>query len=821
MKTRPRLLLTNIPEHLRRLERWVVWRDKVPYRALTPAKKADVSDPATWAPLHAAVRAYERDATLGGIGYVLYAPDQLIGLDLDHALDERGALHPRARDILARVRTFTERSPSGRGLHLLGRGTLPAGHPCRFSVDGLGIEIYTTARFFTVTTERWADAPEDLENIGEAVQALLAELAPDSERRNGHVAGDGAVNGHTAAPPLTDDEVLALARGAANRDKFLRLWAGDTNDYDHDDSRADLALVSLLAFYTRDPAQLDRLFRRSGLMRPKWLERHAADGRTYGQLTIDRALATVRECWSPGGPELEIAGDGEPLDAETDEDLASDHAAAETAGSTGQAPRRGPPSTATLLVRLALQVGIELFHDPAGDPYARLRVEDHTETHPLRSKAFRRWLAQAYWCATRQALKREALGDALGVLEAEAQFHGGERTVYTRVAPDGLGGVYLDLADAAWRAVHVTAGGWQLVADPPVAFRRAPGTLPLPTPLPGGDLAALRQLANLRDDSHWALAVAWLVAALYPRGPYPCLGLRGEQGSAKTTCARLLRALVDPATPDLRAEPTELRDLMITARGSWIVALDNLSHLPVWLSDALCRLATGSGFATRELYSDTDEVIFTAQRPVLWTAIDLPLRDDLADRAVLLDLPAIAEAERRTEAALWARFEALRPQLLGALLDRLAGALRELPATRLDRLPRMADFAVLAVAAERAAGEPARFLAAYSGQRHAAYEAALEASAVGQALVALVREQGAWEGTAAELLAALAAHAGEAATRARGWPRSARALVGELRRLAPALRAVGITYIPARRVGHDRARRLRLEPTPEPLCGAA
>jgi hypothetical protein len=127
--------------------------------------------------------------------------------------------------------------------------------------------------------------------------------------------------------------------------------------------------------------------------------------------------------------------------------------------------------------------------------------------------------------------------------------------------------------------------------------------LPLPYPREGGSITSLRGFVNVANDDDWALLLAWLVAAFRPHGPYPVLVLHGEQGSAKSTVARVLRALVDPGTASLRSEPRDARDLIISATNGWCVALDNLSHLPVWLSDAICSLATGGGFGTRELFT--------------------------------------------------------------------------------------------------------------------------------------------------------------------------------------------------------------------------
>src|SRR5579872_5121171 len=175
-----------------------------------------------------------------------------------------------------------------------------------------------------------------------------------------------------------------------------------------------------------------------------------------------------------------------------------------------------------------------------------------------------------------------------------------------------------------------------------------------PHPGSGGKLDALRPFVNTPTDADWVLLASWLVAALSARGPYPVLVLHGEQGSAKSTTARVLRALVDPSTVPLRSEPKEARDLMIAAKHGWMLAYDNLSHLVPWLSDAICRLSTGGGFGTRQLYTDEDEILFDAMRPVIIDGIEeLATRGDLLDRSIILRLPPIPDNRRRPEADFW------------------------------------------------------------------------------------------------------------------------------------------------------------------------
>src|SRR4029079_3040847 len=259
----------------------------------------------------------------------------------------------------------------------------------------------------------------------------------------------------------------------------------------------------------------------------------------------------------------------------------------------------------------------------------------------------------------------------------------------------------------------------------------------------------------------------------------------GEQGSAKSTFSAILRALLDPNTAPLRALPREDRDLFIAACNGHVLAFDNVSSLPAWISDTLCRLATGGGFAVRQLYSDQDEVLFDAARPVILNGIeDIVTRPDLADRAVFLTLEPIPEERRRPEQELWAAFELERPRLLGVLLDAVAKGLAELPAPRLDKLPRMADFALWATACETALWPSGTFWSAYCGNRDEVVEGVIDADLLATAVRALMEMRTVWTGTASDLLGALAEVVGERVAKSRTWPDGPRALANRLRRAA-------------------------------------
>ena len=463
-----------------------------------------------------------------------------------------------------------------------------------------------------------------------------------------------------------------------------------------------------------------------------------------------------------------------------------DEAIADKSGDTNG---RGP-SQADILLELAQSA--DLFHSPDGTGFADLDVNGHRETWPIRSNGFKLWLARRYYEETAGALSSDARNSALNVIEAKARFDAPERVVHVRVG--GLDGrLYLDLGDETWRAVEIDANGWRVIDNPPVRFRRAAGMQALPAPLAGGSVQVLRSFLNVRSDSDFVLVAAWALACLRNRGPYPVLVLSGEQGSAKSTFSAILRALLDPNTAPLRALPREDRDLFIAANNGYLLAFDNVSGLPPWLSDTLCRLATGGGFATRQLYTDGDEVLFNAARPVILNGIEeVVTRPDLADRALLLTLEPIPEESRRPEAELWAAFETEQPRILGALLDAVVVGLRRLPETRLPKLPRMADFALWGTACEPALWPAGTFWSAFRGNRDKAIEDVIDADPVATTVRALVATQAEWTGTASELLGALAQMAGKRVVKSKAWPDSPRALGGRLRRAAPVLRKTGI-----------------------------
>ncbi|MFZ0146770.1 MAG: hypothetical protein WAM72_00230 [Xanthobacteraceae bacterium] len=447
--------------------------------------------------------------------------------------------------------------------------------------------------------------------------------------------------------------------------------------------------------------------------------------------------------------------------------------------------------------------------------FADIDINGHRETWPIRSKGFRRWLARCFYETTGGAPSSEALQSALNVIEARAHFDAPELAVHIRVG--GLNDrLYLDLGDQSWRAVEIDATGWRIIDSPPVRFRRAAGMQPLPMPMSGGSVEKLRSFLNVKTDADFVLAVSWLLAAFRDCGPYPVLVLSGEQRSAKSTFSALLRALLDPNTAPLRALPREDRDLFIAANNGHVLAFDNVSGLRDWISDRLCRLATGGGFAVRQLHTDQDEVLFDAARPVILNGIeDIVARPDLADRALFLTLEPIPESRRRPEAELWTAFEVDRPYILGALLDVVVEGRKRLPETRLEELPRMADFALWATACETAIWPAGTFWTAYSSNRDEAVAGVIESDPVANVVRALMATRTEWTGTASDLLDALTELVSEAQRKSKGWPNTPGTLSGRLRRAATFLRKAGIEIAFDRETNHMRSRSICITALPE------
>ncbi|KZL21929.1 hypothetical protein [Pseudovibrio sp. WM33] len=419
-------------------------------------------------------------------------------------------------------------------------------------------------------------------------------------------------------------------------------------------------------------------------------------------------------------------------------------------------------------------------------------VNGHYEHWPVESQSFKRWLVGRYYEKTGLAPSTQNLGDALRVFEVRALEQGACHEPFMRTGwQDGES--WLDLADESWQAVRITRDGWEVINNPPVKFIRKQTMSPLPLPEKGYGIEEMHHLINAEEED-CKLILGWMVASLWGRSrSYPVLALGGEQGSGKSTMARLLRSITDPCAVSASSLPKDERDLMVMAQNGHVLNFDNVSKMEGWLSDAICRMATGSGFISRKLHTDGDAYWFQGARPVLLNGIPaLTERADLAERALSVRLKRIDEVGRQPEELFWQEWEQLKPRMLGALLDALSTAIRNIESVHLDRHPRMADFARLMVAASSGLGwEEGEFLEAYESNRRGTAEAVFEGDPVAVALheFLMVRQGGeSWVGTATELLAELNMIVSDQIRVSRFWPAKVNAFGNAVDRAAPLLR---------------------------------
>ena len=441
-----------------------------------------------------------------------------------------------------------------------------------------------------------------------------------------------------------------------------------------------------------------------------------------------------------------------------------------------------------------------LLRSPDGCFYAHVSVGGRSETYPIRSAAFRDWLIAGYFRAWGELPSDWSIRRVRGKLEATARFDGGTPSIFVRVGHDGSGNKngngrawYLDLCDPEGKAVKIGPEGWSVVADPHIHFQRPAGHLPHSIPTRDGSIDLLRPYVNL-SDRDFRLLILWMTAALRPFGPYPILVLYGQQGTGKSTVARIIRRVIDPQAALLMAQPRNACELCTSAVNGWLLAYDQVGALPQWLSDGLCMLATGGALVRPASFSSGEQSAIHFQRPVLLSGIEeFVRRTDLADRAIFLNLPPLDPSVRGCEDVFWESFHHDYPRILGALLDAVAGGLQELPSVQLTRLPRMADFAKFAEAVGRKLGWPTgSALADYNDNRRDASMTNLDESPLAAFLLDLGPDYiNDWSGTPSELLTELTLLAGKKAESPR-WPKSPERLAMELRQIAPQLGIHGI-----------------------------
>ena len=445
------------------------------------------------------------------------------------------------------------------------------------------------------------------------------------------------------------------------------------------------------------------------------------------------------------------------------------------------------PSTATELVSLA-QLKYRLLQGPDGRPYAA-SLEQPTNAKNL--SAVRDELAAAYYGVHGTAPGRNAVSEAMTVLAGLARATEREPVELRSVRKGNQ--VIIDPAWTDCRAILVGPGGVKVLPTANVNFRQTELTAPFPDAgmleAANANLDLLREVVNV-SDRDWPLLVAWMVATFLGI-PVPVLFIISEQGAGKSFATRCIVSVIDPSSVPLRAAPKDLESWIVAAMGSQVVAVDNVSHISPWWSDALCRACTGEGLVKRALYTDNDLSVVTMRRSVILTTIDAGhIPGDLGERLLPVELERITGTQRRTEVDLAETLDEHLPSIVVGLLLLVGEVLAVIDDVEVDDLPRMADFARVLAAVDKVRGLDS--LETYRQAQANVLSDLVAGDALAEAIVTIVKTSttGRWVGTSSELLERLNTYRPHDSKA--GWPRSPKGLSGALQRLAPALRASGV-----------------------------
>jgi hypothetical protein len=406
--------------------------------------------------------------------------------------------------------------------------------------------------------------------------------------------------------------------------------------------------------------------------------------------------------------------------------------------------------------------------------YADVPFSGHRRTYSLESVEFSDLLIYRFYLEKNKAPKSGAVKDAIRTLVARARYEGERHEVHLRIAKHG-DKIYLDLGDEAGNVVEIGSTGWQVISVPPVRFSRPSKMGALPLPQRGDSIERLRPFVSNLSDVDFELYLSVLCDAFDPHPrPHPVAFFVGPDGATKTTVIKVGHHLIDPSIDkELRAMPRAPIDVFVNARESLVIPYDNVgTKLSPQMSDTLCQISSGTGFAKRKLYSDAQEIIIcTGPRLIMLSSVtNVVTKPDLGSRLVLFKMEQIASGKFMPEVQFWDEFEQLRPRILGAILDRISRGLARIPDVRLSRVERMADFARWGTACET---EPGSFGGARDASAREALADVIEKNPVALAIREFMADKDHWRGTTTQLLKLLENldRTEERATEWKSWPR--------------------------------------------------
>jgi hypothetical protein len=467
------------------------------------------------------------------------------------------------------------------------------------------------------------------------------------------------------------------------------------------------------------------------------------------------------------------------------------------------------PSLSELAIGLLDQRAILSFKDEYGTPHIKAQVGEHTEIMPVGNSRFELYVSKVFYDEMDgQVLKAESLNEVIRIITARTLFDGVNARLHLRTAwgvTDDNNGtdcstLYYDPTTENWSCIKVATNGWEILSRHPdnvlfTRFKQLPQVMPT-TDYPPDIMERYLDLMHIKGHASRLIVKVILIASFIPDIGHPITVPNGEQGGVKSTYCKYHKRIVDPCAVELLTIPKDRNEFVQHMHHNYVVIYDNVRLVPKWFSDEICKAVTGAGNSKRKLYTDDEDVAYNYKRCIDVNGINNVLTEpDALDRSVMLDFIRISDEERREEAEVDAEFEAMKPSLLGYIFDILVKALSIKPTIKLNRKPRMADFAVWGEAIARAMGcKELEFLEAYYSVLERQNVDAVEETLVGPAIVNFVgtwsQETTEWEGSPDALLDALrkVAEAFRIDTRDSLWPKKGNSLTRKLKPLLPDLR---------------------------------
>ncbi|WOV84724.1 hypothetical protein PGH26_02015 [Sporosarcina jeotgali] len=437
----------------------------------------------------------------------------------------------------------------------------------------------------------------------------------------------------------------------------------------------------------------------------------------------------------------------------------------------------------------------EFFVTETSEVYATIPIRNIHENLAVKSAMFKKWLRAEFFELIGKAPSSGLLTDAIDMVAAREELTSENiKNVAIRIA-EKSGKLYIDLANSKRQVVEIDTSGWRVIENNrcPIKFIRPSKLLEMPMPVRNGSIDELKRFVNV-EGHDWVLFVSFILTVLRSKGPFPILVFQGISGNGKSTHSRVIKRLVDPQTVEIASLSRNEDDLLIFSKETILPVFDNVSNISNEASDSLCKLSTGAAISTRSYYTNGEEFIMSSMRPAIVNGIDyIAHRSDFASRSIIINLPVLG-GRRKDEKTFWEQFDEAKPRIFGAFIDVLCKSITDLPTIKIDNLPRLADFALLSVAAEKHFGfEEGAFMRAFESNHSVAAKDALEGSLIGLAIEKCLMTREIIEGTADEVLTLLKTFVSQEDFKDKNWVK-ANHFKNLMDRMQPTLLKNGMTY---------------------------